>query len=191
MLYIYSIIFWNNFQKRARLKVIVWLLVFALLSQLPCSTVLTISQCTIFSMTFGHFLAFHLLYTILFHFLSLICINFVLFQQNYLVILLTFSLWLFHHLSFIIWLIYYHIYNLSIYFKSNNTLLYILVEFTSIYLYNNIRATKIIPGYHWKEGMYNDTKFVPKTIRRHENTLGCRHSSGCFRHCKSRKFHEH
>lgn len=24
--------------------------------------------------------------------------------------------------------------------------------------------------------MYNDTKFVPKTIRRHENTLGCRHS---------------
>lgn len=39
--------------------------------------------------------------------------------------------------------------------------------------------------------MYNDTKFVPKTIRRHENTLGCRHSSGCFRHCKSRKFHEH
>lgn len=34
--------------------------------------------------------------------------------------------------------------------------------------------------------MYNDTKFVPKTIRRHENTLGCRHSSGCFRHCKSR-----
>ena len=45
--------------------------------------------------------------------------------------------------------------------------------FTSIII---SEQQKIIPGYHWKEGMYNDTKFVPKTIRRHENTLGCRHS---------------
>ena len=37
--------------------------------------------------------------------------------------------------------------------------------FTSIII---SEQQKIIPGYHWKEGMYNDTKFVPKTIRRHE-----------------------